>query len=129
VNLKGLCWIAFLLATTLLMGARKSRSGRRASGFSLPDSDARRHDLQDHLGKWVLIDFMKTDRPRCAELTKTLEQVKAKYGANAEEFSVVIAPPDNINTVGRFVRDQQGDHHHPVRSGADDGVLLQHDAR
>lgn len=89
------------------MAADNGLSGRRAPGFSLPDSNTKRYDLQDYRGKWVLIDFMKTDCPRCAELTKTLEQVKAKYGAKVEIFSVVIAPPENINTVRTFVRDNK----------------------
>jgi thiol-disulfide isomerase/thioredoxin len=76
--------------------------GRRAPGFSLPDVTLKQHDLQDYKGKVVIIDFMKTDCPHCQELTKVLEQVKAKYGEKVQILSVV-NPPDNQNTVKRYM--------------------------
>jgi peroxiredoxin len=76
--------------------------GRRAPGFSLPDITLKQHDLQDYRGKVVIIDFMKTDCPHCQELTKTLEQVKVKYGDRIQVLAVV-NPPDNQTTVGRYI--------------------------
>jgi peroxiredoxin len=76
--------------------------GRRAPGFSLPDITLKQHDLQDYRGKVVIIDFMKTDCPHCQELTKTLEQIKTKFGDKIQVLSVV-NPPDNQTTVGRYI--------------------------
>lgn len=76
--------------------------GRRAPGFSLPDLTLKQHDLQDYRGKVVLIDFMKTDCSKCQELTKTLEQVKAKFGERLQVLSIV-NPPDNQTSVSRYI--------------------------
>jgi len=76
--------------------------GRRAPGFSLPDSTLKQHDLQDYRGKIVVIDFMKTDCPKCRDLTKALEQVKAKFGDRIQVLSVVNLP-DNQSTVSRYI--------------------------
>ena len=93
-----------LLAVVLaLPAAAQSPLGRRAPGFSLPDSQFRQHDIQDYRGKVVLIEFMRTDCPKCQELTKTLEQVRAKYGDKIQILSVVTAPPDNHGTVAKYV--------------------------
>jgi cytochrome c biogenesis protein CcmG, thiol:disulfide interchange protein DsbE len=87
----------------VLCAAAQTPFGRRAPGFSLPDSSLKYYDLQDFRGKVVLIDFMKTDCPKCQELTKTLEQVKAKFGDRIQVLSVVTAPPDNQGTVSKYV--------------------------
>ncbi|HML17369.1 MAG TPA: TlpA disulfide reductase family protein [Bryobacteraceae bacterium] len=79
-------------------------SGRRAPSFSLPDSSFTQHDILDYRGRWLIIDFMKTDCPHCKALTKTLETVKAKYGEKIAILSVVV-PPDNMATVARYIAD------------------------
>ncbi len=91
----------FLALASCLLG--QGLSGRRAPGFSLPDSQFNRHDLQDYRGKWVLLEFMNTQCPHCKVLSKTLEQVKKKYAGRLEVLSVVIAPPENTNTVTQYV--------------------------
>jgi peroxiredoxin len=91
---------AFLLAAALCFGGQLS--GRRAPGFSLPDSSFKRYDLQDYRGKWVLIDFTLTSCPHCKELAKTLESVKAKYGGAVQILQVVL-PPDTTATVAGYI--------------------------
>jgi peroxiredoxin len=77
--------------------------GRRAPGFSLPDMQLKQHDLHDYRGKVVVLDFMRTDCPKCLELTKALEQVKAKFTDRIQVLSVVNYPPDSQATVGKYI--------------------------
>lgn len=94
----------FLIGLAVSAGAQ-TPFGRRAPGFSLLDVvSLRQHDIQDYRGKVVLIDIMRTDCPHCQELTKTLEQVKAKYGDRIQILSVV-NPPDNQTTVKKYIAD------------------------
>ncbi|HLJ13234.1 MAG TPA: TlpA disulfide reductase family protein [Bryobacteraceae bacterium] len=92
-----------ILACTAILGFGQL-SGRRAPGFSLPDMNIHRYDPQDYRGKWLLIDFMKTDCPHCQALAKVLEQVKSHYGNRVAVFSIVIVPPENQSTVAAFIR-------------------------
>ncbi len=87
--------------------AAQSLSGRRAPSFSLPDSTLTQHDILDYRGKWLLLDFMKTDCPHCLALSKNLEQVKAQFGPKVEILSVVIAPPETTTTVARYLVDNK----------------------
>jgi peroxiredoxin len=80
----------------------QSLSGRRAPSFSLPDSKLVQHDILDYRGRWLIVDFMKTDCPHCKALSKTLEEVKAKYGSKIDILSVVI-PPENTASVGKYI--------------------------
>src|SRR5215470_14521186 len=77
-------------------------SGRRAPSFSLPDSGLVQHDLLDYRGRWLLIDFMKTDCPHCKALSGVLEQVHKRF-PNVATLGVVIAPPENQVTVAKYV--------------------------
>lgn len=77
-------------------------SGRRAPGFSLPDSKMRQHDLQDYRGKIVLLDIIQTGCPTCRVFSVTLEQVKAKYAGRVVTLTVV-NPPDNLSSVQTFI--------------------------
>ena len=92
---------ATLVAATSLAFAG-DLSGRRAPGFSLPDSKLRQHDLQDYRGKFVLLDVIQTGCPACRAFSAVLEQVKAKYGGRLATL-VVTNPPDNLNTVRQFI--------------------------
>ena len=95
---------ALLIAFSLSASAQIP-SGRRAPGFSLMDVlTLKQHDIQDYRGKVVLIDIMRTDCPHCQALTKTLEQVKAKYGEKIQILSVV-NPPDDQTKVRNYVAD------------------------
>jgi peroxiredoxin len=77
--------------------------GRRAPGFALPDSTLKYYDLQDFRGKVVLIDFMRTDCPKCQEVTKILEQVKAKFGDRIQVLSVLNDRIDNAGTAKKYI--------------------------
>ncbi len=61
------------------------------------------HDLLDYRGRWLLIDFMKTDCPHCKALSKVLEDVHKQFGAKVASISIVLAPPENQQTVARYV--------------------------
>jgi len=93
-----------VLCTASLLLAAGSLSNRRAPGFSLMDSNGKRHSLNDYRGRIVLIDVMQTTCPHCRTFTKVLDKVKAKYGTRVAILSVV-NPPDNPQTVARFVQD------------------------
>jgi peroxiredoxin len=82
-------------------------SGRRAPGFSLPDSRFHRYDLQDFKGKWLLLDFLESHCPHCRVLAKVLEQVKARYGAKVAILEIVLAPPETMQTVAEYVKDSR----------------------
>lgn len=92
---------AIFLGTALLLSAQFNT--RRAPGFSLPDTKQKQVDLADFRGKLVVIDFMRTDCPKCQEVTKILEAVKQKYGDALQVLSVVIAPADNLQSVQKYI--------------------------
>ena len=93
-----------LLFLFSFLGSAQSVLPRRAPGFSLPDQKMQQRDLQDYKGKVVLLDFMRTNCPRCQALTKTLEQVKAKYADRIQILSVVPANGvDNMQTVSKYI--------------------------
>lgn len=90
---------------SLVFGAGEL-SGRRAPGFALPDLNLNYHDIQDHRGKVVILDVMRTTCPHCLTVTKNLEKIKAKYGSKVAIFSIV-NPPDNQATVSKFLVDNK----------------------
>jgi peroxiredoxin len=92
-----------LALAAMLPLAAQSLSGRRAPSFSLPDSAMAQHDLLDYRGRWLLIDFMKTDCPHCMALSKVMEDIHTQFGAKVALLSVVIAPPENQQTVAKYV--------------------------
>ena len=77
-------------------------SGRRAPGFALPDLNLNYHDIQDHRGKVVIVDIMRTACPHCLMVSKNLERIKAKYGSRVAIMSIV-NPPDNQAAVSKFL--------------------------
>src|SRR5579863_4297621 len=97
--------VVLVTAMALMLGAQSS--GRRAPSFSLPDSQFKQHDLLDYRGKWLLLDFMRTDCPHCQALSKLLESKKASWGGKVDVLSVVISPPDNQNTVAKYIAEQK----------------------
>jgi peroxiredoxin len=94
--------IATALLWTALSLSAQGLSGRRAPSFSLPDSLMTQHDILDYRGRWLLLDFMLTNCPHCKALSKTLEEVKARYGSKVGILSIVV-PPDNMATVSRYI--------------------------
>lgn len=96
--------IAALLMAAVSFGANE-HSNRRAPGFSLPDSNFRRYDLQDFRGRWLLIDFMMTECPHCKALSMKLEEVKKRFGPKVGILSVVIGPPETQATVKKYMQE------------------------
>ena len=79
-----------------------AQTPRRAPGFSLPDVKLQQHDLADYRGKVVFVDFIQTSCPACLQLSKALEEVKAKFGDKVAVVSIV-NPPENQTTVARYL--------------------------
>lgn len=77
-------------------------SGRRAPGFSLPDSSFQQHDPQDHYGKVVVVEIMQTDCPHCRLFSKILGEVRIKYAGRVAVFSIV-NPPDTQASVAKYL--------------------------
>lgn len=77
-------------------------SWRRAPGFSLPDGAQKWHDLADYRGKVVVLDIMRTDCPKCQQISPVLEQLKGKYGDKIQVLSVVTMP-DDLRLVQAYV--------------------------
>ena len=97
-------FLPVLLCAALPLGAQ-TLSGRRAPSFSLPDSAGAQHDILDYRGKWLLLDFMQTTCPHCIALSKTLETVKAKYGAKVTILAIALSPPENTQTIAKYTAD------------------------
>lgn len=95
---------AFVGASLLLTG--QGLSGRRAPSFALPDSSLKAYDILDYRGRWLLLEFMRTDCPYCKELTQTLDRLKPKLGARAAVLAIVV-PPENTATVGRYIAESK----------------------
>jgi len=94
--------LALLVFVSLGSAADNELSGRRAPGFSLPDADFNRYDLQDYHGsKWVVIEFINTNCPHCRELSKALEEIKPRFDRKIQ-FLAVVLPPDNTATVAKY---------------------------
>ena len=97
---------SFMLAALFLivpmMASAQGLSGRRAPSFALPDHNMKPYDILDYRGRWLLVDFMKTDCPFCKQLTKMLDGVKAKLGAKIGVLGVVVIP-ENTQTVGKYI--------------------------
>ena len=98
-------FLSILLFALALAG--QSLSGRRAPSFSLPDSNQTQHDILDYRGKWLLLNYTTSmGCPDCGPFAKLLDQVKARV-ANTAVLFVMLAPPENANTAGRFIVDNK----------------------
>lgn len=97
--LKHVAALFVVLGTALPAGPL---AGKRIASFTLPDSQARYHDVLDYRGKVLLVDIMKTDCPHCGVFSRVLERVKSRYGNRLNVLSIV-NPPDNQQTVAAYV--------------------------
>lgn len=79
-------------------------SGRRAPGFSLPESSARQHDPLDYRGKILIVDFMQVTCAHCVKFSAILEQAKVKYGDRIAVLSIVNPPSDNKGVADYIVQ-------------------------
>jgi peroxiredoxin len=94
--------LAILAMAVAALGAGQGLSGRRAPSFALPDTSLKAYDILDYRGRWLVIDYMKTDRPLSKPLSKELDQLKAKLGAKVAVLAIVL-PPDNTATVSKYI--------------------------
>jgi peroxiredoxin len=75
----------------------------RAPGFCLADTSGQWRDLADFRGKIVVIEFMQTTCPHCADFTKVLTGVVKKYGDRVQVLSVAL-PNDTMPGLIQFVK-------------------------
>ncbi len=94
--------LAIVLTGVALLLEGQGLSGRRAPSFALPDSTLKQFDILDYRGRWLLVDFIKTDCPYCKTLTETLDQMKPKLGPKVAILAIVVVP-DNTSTAARFI--------------------------
>jgi peroxiredoxin len=97
--------IAILLCAAALFAGENS--GRRAPGFALPDSKMNFHDLADHRGKIVLIEFTQTDCSHCATFAPILNQVQQRYAGKVVVLAVVNAAHDDGAKVAAYIAGHQ----------------------
>lgn len=93
-------FLLFIVLTCAFANAQ-GLSGRRAPSFALPDPTMKQFDILDYRGRWLLLDFMRTECDHCKQLTKTLDALKAKLGAKIAVLAVV-EPPENTATVSKY---------------------------
>ena len=77
-------------------------SGRRAPGFSLPESPGTQRDPQDYRGKILIIDFMQVSCEHCVTFSAILEQARVRYGDRIAILSIV-NPPSDAKGVADFI--------------------------
>ena len=76
---------------------------RRAPGFALPDGiTGQIRDLYDYRGKVVVLEFMKTTCPHCANFADILGQAQLKYGDRVTILSVANTNDDNPASVKQY---------------------------
>ncbi len=102
-----LIFAALPLAQLPLKSQVAGLSGRRAPSFSLPDSALKQHDVLDYRGRWLLLDFMRTNCPHCKALSKELEDAKTRFNGRVAVLSIVLAPPENQQTVAQYVSENK----------------------
>jgi peroxiredoxin len=94
--------LAILVLAAAALSQGQGLSGRRAPSFALPDTSLKSYDILDYRGRWLVIDYMKTDRPASKLLSRELDQLKAKLGAKVAVLAIVL-PPDNTATVAKYI--------------------------
>ncbi len=62
------------------------------------------YDILDYRGRWLLLDYMKTDGRASKPLSKELGQLQARLGAKVAILQIVL-PPDNTATVAKYLAD------------------------
>ena len=92
--------LTFLLTVAAIAAAD---GPRRAPGFALPDSRMKVYDLYDYRGKVVLLEFMKTDCPHCADFAAVLEKVQQKFGDKVQILSVVNMKDETAQSVANYI--------------------------
>jgi peroxiredoxin len=98
-----MAWLGASLAVSGAL-AGQSLGGRRAPSFSLPDSNQVQHDILDYRGRWLVLTFTTSiNCTHCAPLVKALEPLQKQVAV----LNVMISPPENANTAGRFAAENK----------------------
>src|ERR1700681_3976881 len=92
--------LAVLLTALAALTIGQGLAGRRAPSFTLPDAKKKSYGTLDYRGRWLVLDYMKTDRPASKPLTKELERLKARLGAKVAILTILL-PPDNTRSEER----------------------------
>jgi peroxiredoxin len=92
--------IALLLCAGALLMAQ---TPKRAPGFCLADTTGQWRDLADYRGKVVLVEFMQTTCPHCADFTTVLAGLVKKYGDKLQVISIAL-PNDTPQTMLQFAK-------------------------
>jgi len=93
--------LSVLLLSAALLAAQ---APTRAPGFCLSDTNGQWRDLQDYRGKVVLLEFMQTTCPHCADFNKVLTAINRKYGDKVQILSVGIMPQDTMPGLIQYVK-------------------------
>src|SRR5947199_9976469 len=88
----------FLCAAVLLI----AQGPKRAPGFCLADSTGQWRDLADYRGKIVLVEFMQTNCPHCANFSTVLAGLAKNYGERLQILSIALTP-DTPQTIMQYV--------------------------
>jgi peroxiredoxin len=92
--------IGILLCAAALASAQQAP--QRAPGFCLSDSTGQWRDLADYRGKVVIVEFMQTTCPHCANFTTKLTGFARKYGDKLQILSIALSP-DTPQTMMQYV--------------------------
>ena len=95
------CLSLLLVSAVCVFGAGEL-SGRRAPGFSLPDSAGKQHDPLDYRGKVLIVDFMQVTCEHCVKFSAILEQARIRYGDKIAVLSIV-NPPSEQKGVADYI--------------------------
>src|SRR5258706_5908925 len=92
--------IGIFLCVAALVPAQPA--SKRAPGFCLSDSTGQWRDLADYRGKIVIVEFMQTTCPHCANFGTVLAGLTKTYGDKLQILSIAL-PPDNPKTIMEYV--------------------------
>ena len=101
-------FFALLIAgSTAPQASAQTLSGGRAPSFALPDSSFKRYDILDYRGKWLLLNFVSTDKSQCAAcptVSKRLDDLRKQNPGKVDVLTVVVAPPENLQSVAAYIK-------------------------
>jgi peroxiredoxin len=92
-------WVILAFAACAMAS---EHAGRRAPGFSLPDTTGKQQDPQDYRGKVVVVEFMQVTCEHCIKFSGVLEQAKARYGDKIAVLSIA-NPPSSPKEVMEYI--------------------------
>lgn len=106
-NMKSVFFAAFAVCSLAAAQQGDDLASRRAPGFSLMDINYNQHDIADYRGRVVIVEFMRTDCPVCIEFAGVVGKIKARFGGRVSVLTIVNTPPDNQQTVLKYIEDHK----------------------